>query len=243
MHRSAYERMAAQEGAHWWFAARRDVIATLISRRVKPPPGARLLEAGCGTGGNLAMLGEFGDLDAFEFDEGARAVAASRSGREIPSGALPDAIPFGDRRYDMIGIFDVLEHVENDAPALAALAGRLAPGGRIVLTVPAFPALWSEHDETHHHFRRYTSPSLARVAEQAGLRVVADGYFNTFLFPAVYGVRALKRVLGRKTPDDTMPGRFANAVLYRVFAAERHLVGRIRMPFGVSLFAVLERAE
>ena len=241
MERTVYDRMNELETNHWWFVARRRVIAALI-RRHGPKAPARILEAGCGSGGNLAMLGGFGAVDAFEYDETAREAARAKSRLDVRYGALPDDLPFDGRRYDLIGLFDVLEHVEGDTAALAALGARLAEGGVILVTVPAFPWLWSRHDERHHHFRRYTRASLGRVAQAAGLKVRYSSYFNFFLFPLAVATRAAKRLAGSDTPDDTMPSALVNAALTRVFGAERHLVGRIRLPVGLSLAAVLEKA-
>ncbi|MFQ1700812.1 class I SAM-dependent methyltransferase [Loktanella agnita] len=243
MDRDVYLRMAELEQSHWWFRARRVIIARVIERLVQPKPGASLLEAGCGSGGNLDTLQKFGHVDAFEFDDQARAMAAERSGLEIPHGALPDALPFEGKSYDVIGIFDVLEHVEADGDSLMALKGRLAKGGALVVTVPAFPALWSRHDETHHHFRRYTRASMKKVAEAAGMQVEHAFYFNSLLFPLAIATRAAKSVLRSDTPDDALPAPWLNAVLCRVFAAERYCVGRFSLPFGLSLCVVLRIAD
>jgi SAM-dependent methyltransferase len=242
MDRAVFERMAAQEDLHWWFAARREIIRSVIDRLVDLPDRARILEAGCGTGGNLEMLAGFGQVRAFELDAEARKVATSKSGLAVAEGALPDALPFEAERFDLIGLFDVLEHVEADEAALHALRGRLAPGGRIVLTVPAFPWLWSRHDERHHHFRRYTRPGLSRVGERAGLRVEHGFYFNTLLFPVAVAQRAFKALFRLDHADDTLPPPALNAAMRSVFAAERHLVGRLAPPVGLSLCAVLADA-
>ena len=242
MDRAVYERMNDIEDRHWWFVARRDIISGVIGRFLSPDPKARILEAGCGTGGNLAMLAKFGAVDAFEYDEDAQAAARAKSRLDIRFGALPQDVPFADRDYNVIGLFDVLEHVEADSESLAALAERLAPGGRIIMTVPAFPFLWSRHDERHHHFRRYTRSSLAEAAQRAGLRVTYSTYFNTLLFPVALGLRAIKSLTGSETPDDQVPSGWLNALLMKTFRFERHLVGRLRLPVGLSLAAVLEKA-
>ena len=129
---------------------------------------------------------------------------------------------------------------ENLSCPLASLRSRLRPGGAIVLTVPAFPFLWSNHDVSHHHFRRYTRESLRASAEKAGLKVSYSSYYNFFLFPVAVAARTVKRLTGRKTPDDALPGPLANGALRRVFGFERHLLGRLSLPFGLSLVAVLE---
>ena len=242
MERTVYDRMNELEAQHWWFVARRKVIAALVKRHLSDRHQATILEAGCGSGGNLQMLGQFGHVDAFEYDGPAREQARAKSGLDIRFGALPQELPFDDRRYDLIGLFDVLEHVEADTASLAALGARLADGGKILVTVPAFPTLWSKHDERHHHFRSYTRASLAKVAAEAGLQVCYSSYFNFFLFPVAVAARAVKRVTGSDVPDDTLPQPFVNRVLTRVFAVERHLVGRMRLPVGLSLAAVLEKA-
>jgi SAM-dependent methyltransferase len=230
------------EAKHWWFVARREVIAALVGRHLDRQDRAAILEAGCGSGGNLQMLAQFGQVDAFEYDGPAREHAKAKSGLDIRFGALPQDLPFDDRRYDLIGLFDVLEHVEADTASLAALGARLADGGKIVVTVPAFPSLWSKHDERHHHFRRYTRASLAKVAAEAGLRVSYSSYFNFFLFPVAVAARAAKRLTRSNVPDETLPNPTVNSALASIFALERHLVGRVRLPVGLSLAAVLEKA-
>ena len=239
MDREVFQRMQDLETRHWWFLARRQIIREVIHRYASTGQGARLLEAGCGTGGNLMMLSAFGHVDAFELDDQSRAAASVQGGMEVLPGSLPNEIPFDGITYDVIGLFDVLEHVEPDADALASLRSRLRPGGAIVLTVPAFPFLWSRHDETHHHFRRYTKTTLAKTADRAGLLVERSFYFNTALFPVAVLMRGLKKLVGSDVPDDEMPPAWLNTAMYRVFAAERHIVGRVPVPFGLSLGAVL----
>lgn len=243
MDRLVYERMNEQEAVHWWFTARRKIIGATIERLIKPSPEADILEAGCGTGGNLEMLMGYGTLDAFEFDSVAREIAAEKSQLEVPFGTLPDDIPFGSKTYDLIGLFDVLEHIEDDEATLAQLGKRLKSDGKILVTVPAFPWLWSQHDERHHHFRRYTRKSLKTVAENNGLKVEECFYFNSLLLPVAIGLRALKAITRSDAPDDTMPSPWLNKLLYTVFSWERNFIGRIHLPLGLSVCAVLKQAQ
>lgn len=242
MDRAAYASMNAQEGDHWWFVARRAILASLIDRYIQPAQGARILEAGCGTGGNLDLLSRYGTLDALEYDAQARAIAAARGIARVEGGALPHAIGFGDTRYDLIALLDVLEHVEEDVGSLAALGARLAAGGRILLTVPAAPSLWSDHDVLHHHKRRYTQDSLSGVVAKAGLSIDAIGYFNSLLFPVAVAQRMAHRALGRSGGLDARPAAWLNRALQGVFASERHLLGLVRFPIGLSLYAILRAA-
>jgi SAM-dependent methyltransferase len=231
--------MSAQEGSHWWFVARRAILDRLIRTQMALRPGARILEAGCGTGGNLAMLASYGSVEALEYDGEARALATARGVARVEPGMLPDRIGFGDQRYDLIALLDVLEHVEEDRASLAALRDRLAQGGRILLTVPAVPSLWSDHDVLHHHKRRYTLSGLRGVAEAAGLKVESVGYFNSLLFPVAVATRTAHRLLRRKGGLDAEPSPLVNRALRIIFGWERHLLGRIRFPIGLSLYAIL----
>ncbi len=201
------------------------------------------MEAGCGTGGNLKMLSSFGKLDAFELDDEARVIAKGKVPMDIKSGMLPDHVPYQPGSFDVVVAFDVIEHVEHDVESLASLGKQLAPGGRLVMTVPAMPWLWSKHDETHHHYRRYTKASLNEALVQAGLKPVRISYFNTLLFPMIAGIRLLRQALNiKETADDKMPSPAVNSVLKSIFGFESNWVGRVSIPVGVSLLAVAQRA-
>ena len=243
MERATYDRMAQIDGEHWWFAARRRIVAALIARQVPLQPNARILEVGCGPGSNIALLQRFGQVDAIEPDEPTRAFASRRSGIAVRGGYLPaDGTSIEDGAYDLIVLLDVLEHIPEDGPALAVLRTKLAPGGRILVTVPAMPWMWSKHDLANHHQRRYTAKTLTRVFEASGFRLRHRTYFNTLLFPLIAGARALGRLTGREGGDEVMPPRFINRALEAVFGAEAQWVARSRLPFGVSLAVVAEPA-
>lgn len=206
-----------------------------------PAGAARVLEAGCGTGGNLPLLASFGPVSAFDASEQAIAFARRRDLGDIAAGTLPDGIPFGTAEFDLVAALDVLEHIEADRAALRALVARIRPGGLFVATVPAFRFLWSRHDVLHHHYRRYRRDELLRLARDSGLEPLVLTYFNTLLFPPIAGLRLLGRLLGRQGGDDALPARPVNSVLEWLFGLERHLVGRIRLPIGVSLLVVARR--
>lgn len=245
MEPEVYARMAAQEAEHWWFVGRRRIVAAVMSRVVElPPQGARLLEAGCGTGGNLMMLSRFGAVSAFEPDDGAQRIAREKGDFDIRAGRLPDEVPFAPRSFDLVAALDVLEHLDDDLSSLCALRSRLRPGGWLLVTVPAFDFLWSEHDERHHHRRRYSRTRLVRQVTSAGFTPVVLTCFNSLLFPLVVGVRMAKKVLKLEdTADDIMPSHMINRVLMEIFASERHLVGRVPLRFGVSLLMIAREAK
>lgn len=239
-----YEEFASLEDAHWWFRGRRDICRDTLARHLPSRRPLRLLDVGCGTGGNLPMLRQFGEVEGLELDAGAVARSRARlgDGVQVHQGALPDGIPEG-RPYDAITALDVLEHLADPEAALGAIVRALVPGGVFLCTVPAFMFLWTEHDELNHHFRRYRRPLLAAQLRGAGLQLRHISYFNSWLFPPIAAVRLVRRLWpGPRAPephsDLAMPPRPLNALLARLFASERHLVTSGSLPFGVSLLAV-----
>ena len=243
MERIVYDRMAELDSRHWWYRARREILARLIETKAKPPVGARILEIGCGTGHNLAMLNRFGAVDAVEMDDAARAVATERLGRPATMATLPALEGVPERAYDLVALLDVLEHVEEDRASLESIARRLKPGGRILLTVPAHPWMWSAHDVVNHHKRRYTKRGFRSVLEAAGLKIDLLSYFNSLLFPLAAAARLAGRVTGKEDADDRLPPAPLNRTFEFLFGLERYAVGRVPFPPGVSLVAITSLRE
>jgi SAM-dependent methyltransferase len=239
MERIVYDRMAQLDERHWWYRARRHILAELIRRKIALPADARILEIGCGTGHNLEMLQRFGRADGIEIDPAARALAEQRLGRPIGSAPLPALTGVEDGAYDLVAILDVLEHVEEDQAALESIARKLRPGGRILIAVPAHPWMWSAHDEVNHHKRRYTRKTLRKAIGDAGLKVEMLSWFNSLLFPLAAAARVAGRITGKQDSDDKMPPRPVNSLFETVFGLERYLVGRLPLPPGVSLVAIV----
>ncbi|HKV54954.1 MAG TPA: methyltransferase domain-containing protein [Candidatus Binataceae bacterium] len=236
-----YPRMAALEDAHWWFAGRRAICESMFDR-MSLPPGAAILEPGCGTGGNFPMLARRGKLYAIDADQSALGFAASRGLAELARGSLPGEIPFGNLRFDLAVMTDVLEHLDDPAGSLHAVRLRLKRGGWLLLTVPALQWLWSQHDATHHHRRRYRARELRELLGQCGFTVEYLTYYNFVLFPAIAAVRLFHRLRGSDGRDGghdlAMPPRAINGLLLRLFASERYLLGTVPIPIGVSLIAL-----
>jgi SAM-dependent methyltransferase len=241
MERAVFERMAELDQDHWWFLARRRILKRLIERLVRPPKRAKVLEVGCGTGHNLAMLKSFGSLEASELDRCARALANKRLPGKVKNAKLPDLSMFKRNGYDLIALLDVLEHVPDDLASLRAIHMRLKPGGALLLTVPANPWMWSAHDAAHHHFRRYTKKQLEELFLRSGLEIQLLSHFNTLLFPLVAAARVVGKITRRQSADDKLPSGSVNSILNAVFGLEASLIGRLPMPFGVSLVAVVRR--
>ncbi len=249
MEKDFYLQYATVEDQHWWFVARRQILDRVISKIILPID-AKILEAGCGTGGNLRMLARHGQVSAMELDKTACEFANQRQVTNVKLGSLPDKIPFADE-YDLIVAFDVIEHLDNDLAALSALRSHLKPGGWIILTVPAYQFLWSHHDDINHHKRRYRLQGLQKVVRKADFSIRYSSYFNTFLFPLVAGVRLLQNLFKlvnqsqdnklQTSSDLTVPSPLINKLLTFLFASERHFMGKLSLPFGVSALVVAQK--
>jgi SAM-dependent methyltransferase len=237
-----YRQMRDLEDRHWWFRGRRRIVADVLGRLGLQRP-ARMLDLGCGTGGNLAMLAGFGAVTGVEHDAQAVALAAGRGVAPVVRGSLPHGLPEGLAPIDCAAMLDVLEHIEEDRASLGAVHALLSPGGYLVLTVPAFAFLWGPHDVEHHHKRRYRAPALRKLLEDAGFSVDKLSYYNAWLFPPVALVRLVRKVIpgGESGADEALPPGWLNGMLERLFASERHVLRYARFPFGVSLLAVARR--
>ena len=243
MDRIVYDRMAAHDSSHWWYRARREILADYLAREAALPADARILEIGCGTGHNLPMLARFGSIEAIEIDPAARAIASERLGQPVSASPLPGLPDIARGSYDLIAVLDVVEHIEDDVAALAAMRDCLMPGGQILITVPAHQWMWSAHDVVNHHHRRYSKRTLAKAIAAAGLRHNGLRYFNSLLFPLAAASRIAGRLTGKDDSDDSPPPAPVNALFEAVFRIERHLVGRMPLPPGVSIITLASRAS
>jgi len=223
----AYLDMAGTEDHHWWFQGRRSILGDVI-RRLSLPANAAILEIGSGTGGNLDMLAAHGRVHAVEMDTEACAIARRKTGGRF------------DIRFDLVCLFDCLEHIGPDVASLQCVRDRLAPGGAVLVSVPANAWMWSQHDVMLHHHRRYSRQTLRKTVESAGLAIERVTYFNTALFPLAVVARMKDRLLHAKMASGTnLPASWLNTSLYRIFSAERWVLPYVDLPFGVSLLAVL----
>jgi len=239
-----YQLMRELEEKHWWFVARRKILEKVIST-LNFAENIDILEIGCGTGGNINFLKKFGNLKCIESDDTAASLARQRNVAPVLPGGLPNELPTFDCLFDLIVLFDVIEHVEEDGASLQVLSKLLKPGGKIVLTVPAFNFLWSQHDDENHHKRRYNRGSLSELVKSNHLSVDYISYFNFWLFPLVAGIRMIRKVIPYKGEwqDMKLPSDFPNRILQSIFSSERYFVGKGYLPFGMSLITVVSNAE
>jgi SAM-dependent methyltransferase len=242
LEKRAYRRHFESEDEHWWFVGRRAVLWSL-TRRAGLPARPRILDAGCGTGRNLQEFGALGDAQGV--DPSPEAIEfCRRRGLQAVTEARLESLPFADGSFDLILATDVLEHIEHDADALTELRRVSAPGGRLLITVPAYDWLWSQHDDAHHHYRRYTMHQLQEQVQATGWRPLVQTYFNSLLLPPIAVVRTLarrQRAGNGRSDFELTPGRL-NRLLAQPMRAEAALIARgARLPAGVSVGMVCAR--
>ena len=230
-----YEAMLRDQQHHWWFVARRKILSSVLSS-LPLKAESRICEAGCGVGGNLAMLATFGQVHAFEINPSAMEKCRLMSDADIREGSLPDHVPFpSDQKFDLVVAFDVLEHIEDDHNSFAALVNMLDKDAYLFITVPAYAWMMSAHDHAHHHFRRYSRSSLKALANREDVEVLRVGYFNTLLFPAIAARRLIGKSDKKSHSDADMPSSITNGILRRIFSLEAWFTGHFFFPFGTSL--------
>lgn len=228
------------EDRHWWYRGRREVLERVLAD-LRLPARARILDAGCGSGRNMVEFARHGTVTGVELSETSVCLARERAAGEVVAGSVLE-MPFEADSFELAASLDVIEHLEDDLGALHELRRVVAPGGALLVTVPAYQWLWSGHDEVNHHFRRYTRRSLQRAAEQAGWQQVRTTYFNSLLLPAAILLRVLDR-FSRKTTESSLdlwvPPAPLNWLLERPLLLEAAMIGRGgRIPAGLSLLAV-----
>jgi SAM-dependent methyltransferase len=240
MTNSEMQAMLSSDEEHWWYRGRRRVLRAELDR-LPLAPDPRLLDAGCGSGRTLDELATYGRVSGIDLSEDAVAAARSRGHDDVHLSAV-EQIPFPDMTFDAVTCLDVIEHTRDDRVTLAELLRVTRPGGLLLVTVPAYQALWSSHDVANLHYRRYDRASLRSAARGAGWDVVSDTYFNGLLLAPAAAVRFASRRRGPSRSDLDVTPQVLNGVLELPMRLEsRFLAAGSRLPAGLSLLAVLRR--
>jgi len=234
-----YQKMYETESSFWWFVGKGLLLAELA--RAWLPEEGTFLDTGCGTGANLDRLSGRGKWTGADVSPHAASFCARRG---HPYLVMSEAcrLPFEDGSFDGAVALDLFEHLREDGKAVAELLRCLRPGGRLLVTVPACPFLWSSHDVAMGHVRRYSRPALISLLSDAGFIILKITNFLGLLFPPMLAGRVLQKLGG--DPTDTISYEwpdFLNRFLTSVIRLELLWLRRFGMPWGTTLVAVCEK--
>lgn len=244
MREELYAEIFAMEKEHWWFAARHQIVLDLLDRYL-PSTNCRrqkVADLGCGCGMMLQRLSS--KYDPIGIDGSSQAIEFStHRGVRAKLGVLPEDVPLPRESFDAVLLLDVLEHLRYDRATVEVSADLLKKGGLLVCTVPAHMWLWTERDEHHHHFRRYSRTQFASLFDHPSLRLEFLSHLNAFLFAPAAAWRLCSAIFRRAAVTDlTLLPPPLNSILTRIFASEGKILGKIPMPIGLSFIAVVRKA-
>jgi SAM-dependent methyltransferase len=245
MHEDVSRDMFEVEDRHWWYSGKQRIVRDLLRRYLAPRNGAgkaKVADLGCGCGIMLWHLskeyevrGVDGSPQAIEF--------CKQRGVTVAQGQLPGPIGLPEHEFDAVLLLDVIEHLEHDKESVAAASELLKPGGIMIITVPAYQWLWSKWDTHHHHYRRYNRKMLRQAMDHPSLNLEMISYYNTWLFPLAATARIAGNLVSRQgeVGPIKVPMAPVNITFREIFASERTLLGRVPLPFGLSLVAVARK--
>ncbi len=234
--------MAAVELQHWWYGGMRAINAAMLDRVFGGRRDLRILDAGCGTGGDALFLRRYGTVVGLDLATAALALARGRIPGWLARGSVLQ-LPFADHSFDLVTSFDVLYHraVIDERQALAEMRRVLRRDGRLLIRLPAYEWLRSRHDRQVHTRHRYTAGEVARLLHENGFTVEQLTYALTLLFPISAAVRLLERVLPEPQTASAieLPSRPVNAALRLPMMLEAAYIGHGgKWPFGLSIVAL-----
>jgi ubiquinone/menaquinone biosynthesis C-methylase UbiE len=242
-----YAKMYTLEDSHWWFLGKRKVVDKMISKYVSLSSQDQILDVGCGTGGMMSLLRNYGRTFGLDICSSGLQFACQRGFDSLSQGSVL-TLPFADDAFALITSFDVLYHeqVGSDLQALREYYRICRPGGILILTDSALPVLSSQHDKAYHAVRRYTANELREKVSLAGFQIEKLSYMNALLFPAVFAVRFWKRHLhgnnGRVSSDLWPVPPLLNSILFSIYSLESSLLSHIDLPIGSSVICVARKS-
>lgn len=233
------------EENYWWHVGRRLIINRLLTNVLKGVKN-EILDVGCGTGANLVLLKKFGKIRGLDKSESALDFCRQKGFLlwQLKKGSA-ESLPFPTRSFNLVTLFDVLEHIQDEKGALEETFRVLKPQGLVLLTVPAYQFLWSEHDVSLGHYRRYTKERLRQILRGAGFSTIKISYVISTLFPAIFLFRMLQKVWTKEshTPKSSyiiLPSAL-NKLGIELLKLEAALLPHLSFPFGVSLVALAKK--
>lgn len=242
MDKQYYSDYYVFEREHWWFKARISILESIVIKILSGKKNVEILNVGIATGATTEMLSKYGKVTSLEYDKDCCDFVRNNLNIDVIEGSVTN-LPFANRTFDLVCAFDVIEHVKDDQLGVAEMKRVLKPQGSIIVTVPAFMNLWSEHDEVNHHFRRYNKKELKALFINRCGNIEYCSYFNFFLFLPIWLTRSISNFFSFNRKRQQLQSDFSrfnniflNNILYKVFLSEKTALQRkVTLPFGVSL--------
>ena len=238
MDKGYYQEYYIQERNHWWFLARLKIIEAQI-KLIGQDKKLKILNIGIATGATSEMLQKYGEVTSLEYDDDCCQFVREVVKIPVINGSILE-LPFEDKSYDLVCAFDVIEHIEDDQLGVEEMKRVCRTNCNILITVPAFMSLWSDHDIINHHFRRYTKSNLMPLFQKTGT-IEFCSYFNSIFFLPIFFVRKLSNLFKSKNREvksdfKKFKASALNNIMYNIFMAERsYLSNKWVLPFGVSI--------
>ncbi len=240
MEEFAYKQMKETQSCHWWYLSRRKILDKALEKHVGSCND--ILDIGGGMGGNIELLKKYGSLTIFEKNKYAVEYLSTLDSCHVIQGSFPESIDKHFPNFDLITMFDVLEHIKDDQIALEKIYKLMKKGNKLIITVPAYQFLFSHHDIVFHHYRRYNMQEILSKVQTVGFDVRHHTYFNTILFP----IALISRIISKLSPkiqnhEQNIHKSKSNLILEKIFSLEKHLINRFRLPYGLSILLILEK--
>jgi SAM-dependent methyltransferase len=244
LNKKAYASIYAKEDVHWWFLGRRKVLSAILEGVGQRKDG-RVLDVGCGTGGNFPFLENYGRVEGCDYSEEAIRFCNLRGGHEVTLASIYD-LPYGDESFDLVTCLDVIEHLRFDLPAFQELGRVLKPGGHLVVTLPVGPHLYSDFDCLSGHLRRYRFSEVDMLLRKSGLDPLRISCYTLLVHPVVrYYMWKGNISKGRSNFTDGMETFLvpSNKILKMVLDLEARIISRWNLPRGSSLVALARKGQ
>jgi len=244
MQQHTYAIMNRVEDSHWWYVGRRRILESFLKQIIQNPKSKiqnpKILDVGCGTGGNLEMLTKFGAAEGVDVSDEALEFC-KRKGLKAHKG-LAESLPFEDGSFNIVTALDVVEHLDDDLAGLKEMNRVLKTGGKTLIFVPAFMWLWGVQDDVSNHRIRYTKRQIIERLENAGFEIERATYANITFFAPILAGRTLMKLTGIKPESENNVNVSAlNGVFGKLFGAERFWLKNFDFPFGVSIVIVAKK--
>jgi SAM-dependent methyltransferase len=242
MQEHTYAIMNRVEDSHWWYVGRRAILESFLEQIIQKTKfqNPKILDVGCGTGGNLEMLAKFGAAEGVDVSDDALEFCRKK-GLKTHKG-LAERLPFADESFDVVTALDVVEHLDDDVAGLKEINRVLKTGGKTLIFVPAFMWLWGVQDDVSNHRIRYTKRQIVERLEKSGFTIERATYANWTFFAPILAGRTLMKLTGIKPKSENNVNVSAlNPVFGKLFGAERFWLRNFNFPFGVSIVIVAKK--